>query len=242
MSNTHSIRHSICSSTSFAFLGNAMKNSYLKLCLVTNQNTQSLDSYEQFILRALAGGVTMIQLRDKNRNTAELKTIAAQLKAHAQKFHIPFIINDHVQLAKEVDADGVHLGQSDVSPDEARYILGPNKIIGWSVEGLVDIEFANQSTSIDYIAASAIFPSKNKTNCKTHWGLSGLQMITRKSIHPIVAIGGIDPLNICKVMANGASGIAVISALHDASNTELATRHLLTQIDNVLNKGKNANH
>ena len=219
-----------------------MKHAYLRLCLVTNQNTQSLAVYEKFILRALSGGVTAIQLRDKNRSTKELKKTAIKLKTIAQQFHIPLIINDHVQLAKEIDADGVHLGQTDISPDIARDILGPNKIIGWSIETLADIELSNQSKFIDYIAASAIFPSKNKTNCKTHWGISGLQLIARKSIHPVVAIGGIDNLNTRAVMKNGACGIAVISALHDTPHPELAARQLLSQIDNVWKRINNANY
>jgi thiamine-phosphate pyrophosphorylase len=208
-----------------------MNHAYLKLCLVTNQLTHSFDSYEKLIVSALMGGVTAIQLRDKHRSIDELSIIAFRLKKLTKKFNIPLIINDHIHLAKKVNAEGVHLGQTDFSHDEARALLGPHKIIGLSLEKLADIKFSNQSKSINYVAASAIFPSKNKPDCKTLWGISGLRMISQQSLHPVIAIGGIDHKNIRAIMRAGAKGVAVIGALHDALNPKAAALALLSKID-----------
>jgi thiamine-phosphate pyrophosphorylase len=211
-----------------------MQNAYLRLCLVTDQDTHSIDSYKNFILCALAGGITAIQLREKNKTRIELKKLAIELKVLTCQFNVPLIINDDVDLAREVDADGVHLGQEDGKPESARKILGPNKIIGLSVETLSDIVLANQSQHINYIAASAVFPTISKINCKTHWGLSGLLEISKLSLHPVIAIGGIDNLNVIDVMRAGASGIAVIRVMHESPNPDITARDLIMKIDKVI--------
>jgi thiamine-phosphate pyrophosphorylase len=211
-----------------------MPNAYLRLCLVTHQDTHSFNFYKNFILRALAGGITAIQLREKNKSRLELKKLAVELKILTSQFNVPLIINDDVDLAKEVDADGVHLGQGDESPEAARKTLGPNKIIGVSVETLSDLLLANQSHHINYIAASAVFPSKSKTNCKTYWSLSGLRKISTLSVHPVIAIGGVDNRNVIDVMQAGASGIAVISVMHESLNPEITARALIMKIDKVI--------
>jgi len=187
----------------------------LRLCLVTHLQNESFHSYKNFILKAIEGGITSVQLREKTSDLKKLFILASQLKSILQPFNIPLIINDHVEFAKKIDADGVHLGQSDLSPDEARKILGPAKLIGLSVESFTELEIANQLTSINYIAASAVFPSKNKSNCKTIWGMDGLRKITEMSKHPVIAIGGINSSNIGTIIDNGAFGAAVISAIHD---------------------------
>ncbi len=205
-----------------------MITDHLKLCLVTHIEDTPFCLYEQFILQAIAGGVTSIQLREKSKNKQEISTIALRLKQLLNHSKIPLIVNDHIDIAKEVDADGIHLGQSDYSPLDARKILGNNKIIGWSIESLAQLEIANQLTCIDYVGASAIFPSKSKSNCKTIWGLNGLRKISSLSKHPVVAIGGINQNNIRNVIASGASGAAVISAIHDHDDPEMAARNLIS--------------
>lgn len=151
--------------------------------------------------------------------------------AQLRPLTIPLILNDHVDLAKEVDADGIHLGQSDCSPIEARQILGPNKLIGWSVETFEQLEQANECSCIDYIAASAVFLSQTKTNCKTIWGLEGLKKIAQHSIHPVIAIGGINVGNVRSVMKAGAAGVAVISAIYDHPQPEQAAQSLIQEIN-----------
>lgn len=202
----------------------------MKLCLVTHSNACPLDQYLQFILHAVQGGVTSVQLRDKTSSSSTLKNIAIALKTLLSPLHIPLIINDNVTLAKEIDADGVHLGQSDTSPIEARHILGANKIIGLSIETKTQLQQANELNCIDYVAASAIFPSRTKLNCKTIWGLEGLLTLTKISKHPVIAIGGIDLSNIQQVIKHGASGIALVSAIHDHPHPEIVAAALIQEI------------
>lgn len=203
----------------------------MKLCLITHPEHRSIERYEQLIRAAISGGVTSVQLRNKTNDMAMLHNTATALLSLLRPLRIPLIINDNVALAKEIDADGVHLGQSDISPVEARKMLGVNKLIGWSIETHEQLEQANQLTCIDYIAASAIFPSKIKHDCKTIWGLTGLETLAQQSRHPVIAIGGIDINNIRDVMAHGAFGVAVISAIHDHDLPEIAASELIREIN-----------
>jgi thiamine-phosphate pyrophosphorylase len=211
----------------------------LTLCLVTNLQNQPFSLYQDFILKAIEGGISSVQLREKDKSASEIKQLALALKATLRPFNIPLIINDHVEIAKEIDAEGIHIGQGDLSPTDARKILGPAKIIGWSVETLQELEIANQLTCIDYIAASAVFPSKTKPDCKTIWGISGLRQLTKLSTHPVIAIGGITLNNIGKVIESGACGAAVISAIHD-HDPRKAANDLMTEINRSI--AKRASH
>jgi len=204
-----------------------MRNPYLKLCLVTHRCHQSVESYKNFLTQAVLGGVTSVQLRSKEQESTDFYGFADEVKNILDSFNIPLIINDHVELAKKINAAGVHLGQSDMSPIEARKILGRKKIIGWSIETLEQLFIANELSCIDYVAASAVFPSKTKTDCKTIWGIAGLKNIVRLSKYPVMAIGGINFHNISEVMAAGAAGVAVVSAIHDASDPAEAAEKLI---------------
>lgn len=201
---------------------------YLTLCLVTHLNNQSIQSYKDFLLQAIAGGVTSIQLRLKNQTALDFYECAREMKALIDPFHIPLIINDHVELAKKINAAGVHLGQSDMSPKDARKILGLKKKIGWSIETLEQLHVANELSCIDYVAASAVFQSKTKTDCKTIWGIEGLKNVVTLSKHPVVAIGGIHFHNAKDVIATGVKGIAVVSEIHDAVDPRHAAEKLIS--------------
>lgn len=211
-----------------------MPDRYLRLCLVTHITSQSVDAYKNFIFHAVQGGVSSVQLRVKNKTYSEILLLATELKALLKPLNIPLIINDHLEIAKKIDADGLHLGQSDYSPSEARRELGTDKIIGWSVETLEELNAANQLTCINYIAASAVFSSKTKQDCKTIWGLHGLQKIVKISKHPVIAIGGINETNIQKVIACGVQGIAVVSAIHDSSDPKKAAADLILHADKII--------
>lgn len=199
---------------------------YLKLCLVTDINNKPMDGYLRFIEQAIRGGVTMVQLREKSIGYDKIRTRALALKNFLSPLNIPLIINDFVDIAIEVDADGVHVGNEDMEASILREKLGPNKIIGLSAETLEDIERAN-NLPIDYVAASAIFPSVTKLNCKKFWGIDGLKMVVEKSTHPVIAIGGINSTHVQDISKAGAKGIAVISTIHDAHNPYEATKRLL---------------
>ena len=206
-------------------------NHSLKLCLVTNITHQPMEQYLRFVEEAVMGGVTMVQLREKSNNLVEVKTRAIELQRLLRSFEIPFIINDYVELAAEINADGVHIGQQDMSITKARGILGTNKIIGLSIEDLDELSESNNSNDIDYVTASAVFPSKTKPNCKQIWCIEGLQNIVSTSVHPVTAIGGIKLNNTFEVIDTGASGIAVIGAIHDSLNPYKAAQKLRRIID-----------
>ena len=203
----------------------------LKLCLVTKPNYNALDQYFNFLHQAINGGVTSIQLRDKTNALATIQTTALALIAFLKPLNIPLIINDHVQLAKEIDAQGVHLGQSDLSPIKARQILGPEKIIGWSIENEEQLEQANQLDCLDYIGVGAIFPSQTKTDCKRIWGLDALQKAVQQSRHPVVAIGGISQNTIRDVMLCGVAGVAVVGAIQDQVQPKQAAAKLIQKMN-----------
>lgn len=203
----------------------------LKLCLVTKPDHLFLDQYLHFLSQAIEGGVTCVQLRDKHTPISILRTSAMAIKERLDSLKIPIIMNDHVELAYDLDVSGVHLGQNDASPLEARQVLGPDKIIGWSVESMNDLERANQLDCIDYIGASSVFSSSSKLDCKTIWGLGGLKILAEQSKHPVVAIGGIHAENAQDVVHHGAAGIAVISAIHNQTNPKLASNQLIQAIN-----------
>lgn len=206
----------------------------LKLCLLTNMKAnQSLPEYLKFVLKSVAGGVTMVQLREKGCDQAEVKAKAIALQKVLRPLQVPLIINDFVELAAEIDADGVHIGQQDMSADQARKILGPNKIIGLSIEDMRDLALSNESDAITYITASAVYPSKSKPLCKTLWGIHGLSAIVKESRHPVTAIGGITVHNIKAIERAGASGVAVIGAIHDHADPYLAAKHLRDHFDHA---------
>ncbi|WP_133127872.1 thiamine phosphate synthase [Legionella nagasakiensis] len=205
--------------------------STLKLCLVTHIHGCSFSSYLKFIQQAVNGGITSIQLRDKNSSLSELHHRAQILKSILQPLSVPLIINDSVELAYAVDAEGVHLGQADASPILARDYLGSQKLIGLSIESFSDLEYANTLDCLDYVAASAVFPSLTKTDCKTIWQLDGLRALVNSSRHPVIAIGGINTSNLQSVLEHGAYGAAVVSAVHQVTDHQQAASALRKIID-----------
>jgi thiamine-phosphate pyrophosphorylase len=204
--------------------------SVLQLTLVTHKKDTLLDNYLAFIARCVDAGVTAVQLREKSLSLATLFDFGQALQAILQPRNIPLIINDSPQLAYQLNAAGVHLGQSDGCVQQARQLLGPQKIIGLTVDTLEQLIAANQ-LPINYVGVGAIFPTHNKANIATLWGCEGLQKITALSRHPVIAIGGIDTSNVRAVMAAGAGGIAAISAFHDASDPTLVTQQLRYMIE-----------
>lgn len=202
----------------------------LKLCLITNYTEQqTFAEYLLLIKEAARAGITMLQLRDKSRSYLEIKQMALELKKLLTNFDIPLIINDYVELAQEIDAEGVHIGQSDIELEKAIKILAPNKIIGVSIEKLSDLKSINQFNANLYVSASAVFQSSTKNNCKTIWGIDGLKEIIVQSLYPVMAIGNINKENAKSVIQAGAAGVAVISALHNSSPYS-STIELLNQL------------
>ncbi|MDR2007653.1 MAG: thiamine phosphate synthase [Alphaproteobacteria bacterium] len=184
--------------------------------MMLTQKHENTESYLNFIEQCLQLGVNCVQFREKNI-TQESLDFLLNLKKLLQSYNVSLIINDNIHLAKEINASGVHLGQSDDGVEVARRVLGNNKIIGLSIEEESQIAVANK-LPVNYVGCSAVFPSKSKNNIKKFWGLNGLADMCRESVHPVIAIGGINENNVYDVMQQGAAGVAVISALHDSYN------------------------
>ncbi|OGV26638.1 MAG: thiamine-phosphate diphosphorylase [Legionellales bacterium RIFCSPHIGHO2_12_FULL_37_14] len=210
-----------------------MKLSCLKLCLLTFAKDIAFAKYVSFLDLAIEGGVTSIQFRDKWLTPAKRFQFAKQLRDYTARRNIPLIINDDVELTKSIEADGVHLGQSDFSAPKARESLAPGTFIGLSIESLPELQEANKLTCLNYVAASAVFPSNSKKNCKNYWGVNGLKGFIQLSKHPVVAIGGIKLTHIQPIIKLGASGIAVINAIHSAKDP----KNMAAQIINEINLG-----
>jgi len=202
-----------------------MDRNQLKLYLVTDRRLCSGRKLEDIVLEAVEGGVTMVQLREKEASTREFIDIALNLKSLLAPYGVPLIINDRVDVAIASGADGVHLGQSDMPCSTARALLGPDKIIGLSIEDLSQIEEAN-SLDIDYIGISPVFSTPTKTDTAPPLGLAGIAEASKRSRHPVVGIGGINASNAAEVWASGADGIAVVSAIISSPDPKKASIEL----------------
>lgn len=199
------------------------------LYFVTPELRESLDSWIVLVEEAIQGGVDLVQLRLKKSSLATIAAVGYALQKRLKKLQIPLIINDHIQIARLLHADGVHLGQSDGKVEEARRWLGPTAIIGLSIGTKQEAEAAEKEP-LSYIAASPVFHSKSKPGCERSWGLDGLQELVRLTHHPVVAIGGIDEGNIREVVDSGVAAIAIISAIAEADVPKKAVEQLVNKM------------
>jgi thiamine-monophosphate kinase len=183
---------------------------HLKFYFITDHNSKKYSMYEQ-VESAVKGGATIIQYRNKNLLPEQIDEVY-KIKNFLKLNKIPFIINDNILLAKAVDADGVHLGQDDFSPLQARQVIGKDKIIGISVSNYDEFENTDFS-DCDYIGLGPVFDTNTKKDAKKACGTQLLTDITKKTALPVAAIGGINPGNAEETLNAGASGICVISAL-----------------------------
>ena len=201
----------------------------LKLYLVTDRDLSLGRPLEEIVSEAVAGGVTMVQLREKDAATGEFVELGRRLMSLLKPLGVPLIINDRVDVALAVDADGVHIGQSDMSYADARRLLGPEKIIGLSVENFEDLESANKH-DVDYIGISPVYGTPTKTDTAEPFGLEGLRKAVEMSVHPTVAIGGMNVATVGEVIAAGTDGVAVVSAICSAESPRDAAAELATII------------
>lgn len=181
---------------------------------------------------ALEGGVTMIQLREKNLDEESFYREAIEIKELCKKFNVPFIINDNVELAKKVDADGIHVGQNDMAAQDVRAIIGPDKILGVSTQTVEEALLA-QKMGADYLGVGAVFPTGSKDDC---WVLSHdlCREICSAVTIPVVAIGGINLGNISKLSGLGFSGISLISAIFGQSDIKSAAMKLKEEVSKII--------
>lgn len=192
--------------------------------LVTDRGLCRGRSLEAIVLAAVRGGAASVQLREKDLATRPFVEEAARLKALLAPWKVPLIINDRVDVALAVGAEGVHVGQQDMPCALVRRLM-PGALIGLSVETWEDVERA-QDEPVDYLGVSPVFPTPTKTDTRGAWGLEGLARIRAFSRHPLVAIGGVNLETIAAVAKAGAFGAAVVSALCSAEDPEQACREL----------------
>lgn len=183
----------------------------LLLYAVTDRRWLQGESLVYQVEAALKGGVTMVQLREKDLDYDHFKQEAVALKQLCQQYQVPLIINDNVELAREIDADGVHIGQQDCQLKQAREILGPDKIIGVSARTLAQAQAAYEEGA-DYLGVGAVFSTTTKNDANSIC-YDTLKAICKHTPLPIVAIGGITKDNMLALAGSGISGIAVVSAL-----------------------------
>jgi thiamine-phosphate pyrophosphorylase len=199
-----------------------------RLYLVTDDQ-QDLQTLKHVVKEAVAGGVTMVQVREKSGDVRSFIARAQAIKTILKGTNVALIINDRVDVALAVDADGVHLGQSDMPAELARQLIGPNKLLGLSIENEHQLLEAN-TLPLDYIGLSAIFATPTKTDTKKQWGIAGLTDALTKINFPVVAIGGINQSNLDDIIKTGVDGVALVSAICHADDPKSAAAVLLKQI------------
>ncbi|MDO9082209.1 MAG: thiamine phosphate synthase [Humidesulfovibrio sp.] len=195
------------------------------LYLVTNQRLCGERSLLDVVGLAVRGGARVVQLREKRLDMRSLVDLARALMDLLQPFGVPLLINDRVDAVLAVGAHGVHLGQSDMPVELARHLLGPDALIGLSVESLAHIKEAERQ-DLDYYGVSPIFPTPTKPDLESAWGLAGLAAARQATARPLVAIGGIGADNAEAVIRAGADGVAVVSAICCAPDPLLAAEGL----------------
>lgn len=181
----------------------------------------SLDSQVEDIIKS---GATFIQLREKSLDFETFVSEGKKIKQVTDRYNIPFVINDNIEVALAIDADGVHVGQSDMNAGDCRKLLGDDKILGVSAATVEQALFAQQNGA-DYIGVGAVFQTSTKTDakCVSH---EVLQDICNAVNIPVVAIGGINQSNILNLKGSGVDGVAVISAVFGADDIKKATEEL----------------
>ena len=185
--------------------------------------------------QALKGGATCIQFRDKTLDEEAFLEEAKKMKALCEKYHVPLIINDHVEIAVKCQADGVHVGQKDMKASAVREIVGENMIIGVSartVEQAVEAERAGA----DYLGSGAVFGTATKTDAKK-LSLETLKDICQAVQIPVVAIGGVQKENLPKLAGTGVKGTALVSAVFSAQDIEEECRQLRRITEEMLKQG-----
>ena len=203
-----------------------------RLYLVTDRSLIGNRSLDDVVLEAVRGGVTAVQLREKECSTRDFVAWARRLSAILRPLSIPLLINDRVDVALAAGVAGVHIGQSDMDYSDARRLLGPDALIGLSVETPQQAHAA-ESWDCDYLGVGPIFPTATKSDAAPAWGLAALRELRRVSKHQLVAIGGIGRGNARQVIAAGADGLAVVSAICAAADPCAAAAGLRRAIDDT---------
>ncbi|SDA44035.1 thiamine phosphate synthase [Methanobrevibacter millerae] len=196
----------------------------LSLYLVTD-NSDNEEKFLKTIEDAILGGVSVVQIREKTADTLDFYNLALKVKKITGKYNVPLIINDRVDIALAIDADGVHVGQSDMPCDVTRKLIGKDKILGVSAATVEEAQKAEKDGA-DYIGTGAIFPTATKDDAESVT-INELKEIVESINIPVVAIGGITLKNASELVDTGIAGLSVVSAIMSADNPKKASEELL---------------
>lgn len=204
----------------------------LQLYAITDRHWLNGRSLYEVVKESLDGGVTFLQLREKQLDEDHFLEEAKKLQGLCSEYNVPFIINDNVEIALAINADGVHIGQSDMEMKEAREKLGPDKIIGVSAHTKEEALLA-QAQGADYLGVGAVFPTSSKDDAESV-SYETLKEICDVVSIPVVAIGGITKDNLHQLSGSGISGISVISAIYAQPDIKEAARELKQCVQKIL--------
>lgn len=205
----------------------------LLLYAVTDRSWLNGDTLYHQVEQCLKGGATFVQLREKNLDEEEFLEEAKEMKELCAKYRVPFVINDNVEIALEMDADGVHVGQKDMEAGDVRAKLGPDKIIGVSAR-TVEQALKAEKSGADYLGVGAVFPTGSKADAQ-ELDHETVKAICRAVSIPVIAIGGITKDNVTELAGSGICGIAVISALFAQPDIEEAAKELRARTEEMIN-------
>lgn len=203
------------------------------LYLVTPDFTDYSEQWVDLIRKAVFGGVRLVQIRAKNASSQAILKGSRAIHPFLKEHNVPMIINDRVDIAYTLGAEGVHLGQSDLKVSEARAMLGEKAIIGLSLE---NEEQVSGIEGADYVAISPLFYTQTKKDIATPWGIEGIKLLRKKTAKPIVVIGGIQLPHIPSILNAGADGIAVISAIANQDNPREAAQRFVVTMEQLKRK------
>ena len=204
----------------------------LLLYAVTDRHWLGEETLYDQVKKALDGGATFVQLREKNLEREDFLAEAKEIQKLCKEYGVPFVINDEVSIAKDIDADGVHVGQSDMEAMDVRKILGPDKILGVSAQ-TVEQAIIAEKHGADYLGVGAVFTtgSKDDADDVSH---ETLKAICEAVSIPVIAIGGITKDNVAELAGSGICGVAVISAIFGQNDIQKATEELKFSVENML--------
>ena len=206
----------------------------LLLYAVTDRTWLNDETLYEQVEKAINGGVSFVQLREKKLDEESFLNEALDIQKLCRKYDIPFVINDNVEIAKKINADGVHVGQSDMGAANVRAVLGDDKILGVSAQTVEQAVLAEKQGA-DYLGVGAVFPTDSKADAEDV-SYETLKAICEAVNIPVVAIGGISAGNVLTLKGSGISGIAVISAIFAAEDIESATKNLKQLTVGVVSK------
>lgn len=201
----------------------------LSLYLVTDSRLIGQKNLLSVVEPALKGGVKVVQFREKSMEAKEIFDVAMELRALTSKYNVPLIINDRLDIALAVDADGVHLGQLDLPVEKVRQILGANKLIGFTVHNEAQAKAANQM-DVDYVVAAPVFRTNTKLDTRGLLGFDGLRSILKVSKKPVIAAGGISLKNIAEVVDMGVDGVVVVNPIMTSDDPQLSAEKFVNML------------